>query len=180
MRPWPQVAKSVAIVLIALIMAGCSPLPSTPDDLPGTLPGSPPPASTLLSSSPTRIPPTATLHPPTATAPEPFTLAEAKEILGTWKYSESDFTRFYEDGTVHDAYSLAQLDADPFAINRFEVEAGRLTMHELSVSGVPPCGSKVGVYEIRLLQSGNLQIVTLRDECRPRAGDVEGIYERVP
>jgi hypothetical protein len=151
-----------------------------PDDLLGGLPGSPPPASTLLPSTPTRIPPTATLHPPTATAPEPYTLPEAEELLGTWKFSDMDFTRFYEDGTVHEAYSLAQLDADPFAVNRFELEAGRMTLRELSVSGVPPCGDKVGVYELRLLEGGKLQMVTIRDACYPRAGDVEGMYERVP
>ena len=107
-------------------------------------------------------------------------MAEAMEVLGTWRFSETDFTRFKEDGTVHEAYSFAQLDDDPYAVNRYSLEEGRLSLRELSVSGVPPCGSRPGVYEIRLLQSGGLQIIVLSDACGPRAGDIQGIYERVP
>jgi hypothetical protein len=88
--------------------------------------------------------------------------------------------RFYVDGTVHEADSLEQLDGEPFAVNRFEFDGDRLVLRELSVSGVPPCGGDPARYEARLLQSGRLQLVDVRDACAPRAGDVRGIYERVP
>jgi hypothetical protein len=118
---------------------------------------------------------------PTATAPEPYVIVtELQQVIGTWKFSDSDFTRFYENGTYHDAYTLAQLDTDPYAVNKIEFDDGHLVAREVSVSGVPPCGGKVGIYELRLLQSGKLQIVVVKDTCGPRAGDTQGIYEHIP
>ncbi len=54
-----------------------------------------------------------------------------------------------------------------------------MVMTEVSVSGVPSCGKKSGSYEIRLLESGNIRIVAIKDQCAPRAGDLEGEYEPV-
>jgi hypothetical protein len=54
-----------------------------------------------------------------------------------------------------------------------------MVITEVSVSGVPTCRKKIGSYEIRLLESGNIQIVAIKDQCPPRAGDVAGEYEPV-
>jgi hypothetical protein len=50
-------------------------------------------------------------------------------------------------------------------------------MTEISLSGVPSCGNKLGIYEIQLLESGNIHIVAISDQCAPRAGDIAGEYE---
>jgi hypothetical protein len=181
MSPRQQAVNTLGILAIVSLLASCSPPQAPTQVLPEPAASRLPPTSTTLPSTPTAPPPSATPRPPTPTAPEPYAVVkEAQEIIGTWKFSESDFTRFYEDGTMHDAYSLAQLDDDPFAVNTYEFEEAKLILRELSVSGIPSCGGKVGTYEIRLLQSGNLQIVVIKDSCGPRAGDTHGIYKHVP
>ena len=181
MSPRRRILKTLGVLAVISTLASCSPPQASTEALPESLPSKPPPTSTTLPPSPTTAPPTASPRPPTPTAPEPYSVVtEAGQIIGTWKFSDTDFTRFYEDGTMHDAVSLAQLDAAPFAVNRYEFEDGHLIAREVSVSGVPSCGGKVGSYEIRLLQSGRMQIVVIKDSCGPRAGDTQGIYERVP
>ena len=54
-----------------------------------------------------------------------------------------------------------------------------MVITEVSVSGVPSCGKKIGRYEIQLLENGNIQIVTINEQCPPRAGDTAGVYEPV-
>ena len=43
--------------------------------------------------------------------------------------------------------------------------------------GVASCGSIVGSYEIQLLESDNIQLVVIEDDCG-RAGDIPGEYEQ--
>ena len=54
-----------------------------------------------------------------------------------------------------------------------------MVMTEIKVSGVPTCGKKIGSYEIRLLENGNIRIVAIKDECAPRTGDMAREYEPV-
>ena len=170
--PRRRALRTLGVLAVAINLASCSPPQAPTEVLPEPPPSHPPPTSTTLPPTPTAPPPT---------APEPYSVVtDAEQIIGTWKFSDTDFTRFYEDGTIHDANSLGQLDADPFAVNSYEFEDGRLIARELSVSGVPPGGGKVGSYEIRLLHLGQIQIVVIKDACVPRAGDTQGIYEHVP
>jgi len=172
---------SIILALVCLvILASCS----TPQDQSGLITepprASPSPAPSLQTTptiAPTR---TKTPLPPTATAPGPYSvITDIEQVLGTWKFSDADFTRFYPDDTYHDAYSLTELDNAPYAVNRIEFKDGYVLAREVSVSGVPPCGGTVGVYELRLLQSGKLQIVVIKDLCGPRAGDTQGLYEPI-
>ena len=150
--------RAFGLTVIVLLLSGC---------------GGPP-----VEPTATPIPPTATPVPPTATPTQAFTLAtSAEEILGTWV--AVDCIRFDRDGTFRQAYTLEKLDSDPYAINSYQFEGTKMVITEVSVSGVPPCGKKVGSYEIRLLESGNIRIVAIEDRCRPRAGDIAGEYEPV-
>jgi len=54
-----------------------------------------------------------------------------------------------------------------------------MSIEEISVSGVPTCGSKIGVYGVRLLEGGRIQIVVINDKCSDRAGDISREYEPV-
>lgn len=55
----------------------------------------------------------------------------------------------------------------------------RMSIEEISVSGVPTCGSKIGVYEVRLLEGGKIRIVVTKDACSARADDISREYEPV-
>jgi hypothetical protein len=172
--------SAFAMLALASLLSSCSPGEAPSDLAVGTSTINLASATALALSATTAPTWTRTPLPPTATAPEPYTVVTTLEqVIGTWRFSDSDFTRFYDDGTYHDAYTLARLDSDPYAVNKIEFEDGHLVAREVSVSGVPPCGGKVGIYELRLLQSGRMQIVVVKDTCGPRAADTQGIYERI-
>lgn len=133
-------------------------------------------------ATPTPEPPTATPTPvpPTATATQAFTLATtAEEIVGTWLKGGAYYIRFYEDGTFHQAHALDKLESQSYAISKFWFEGTQMFTEEISVSGVPSCGKKTGIYEIRLLEDDNIQISSIKDQCSPRAGDTSGEYQPV-
>jgi hypothetical protein len=107
-------------------------------------------------------------------------VTDLQPILGRWMLTDSIFVRFDEDGTFRGAHRPDELDSGPYHIHRIEFEDGRLQIAEVRVVGVPSCGSKVGRYEARLLDSGNLQLVLIQDACAPRAGDTAGVYAPLP
>ena len=108
----------------------------------------------------------------------------AEEIIGTW-FAGNYFIRFDKDGTFRQAHALDKLDNQPYAINSFQFEGMKMVITEISVSveisvsDVPTCGKKIGSYEIQVLESGNIRIVAIKDQCAPRARDVAGEYEPV-
>ncbi len=164
----------IGSTLVVLLLVRCGAPPATP--VAPTIP----PTATPIPSTATPVPPTdtPTPKPPTATPTETFTLAtSAEEIVGTW-HKRSLYIRFDEDGTFREAYSLDGLDR-PFSINSYQFEGTQIVTTEVSVSGVPSCGDMIGIYEIRLLESGNIQIVTIKDQCHPRAGFISGEKELI-
>ncbi|MFC2030983.1 hypothetical protein ACFLWA_09670 [Chloroflexota bacterium] len=139
-----------------------------------------PVAADLWEQLPTPIPrtPTPTPEPPTATPTPVFTLAtSAEEIVGTWQARAGRYyIRFNEDETFRQAHALDELDSQPYAVDSYRFEGTKMVIREVSISGVPTCGKKIGSYEIRLLESGNIWIVTIDDQCEPRAGSVAREY----
>jgi hypothetical protein len=139
-----------------------------------------PVAADLWEQLPTPIPPTPTPtpEPPTATPTQVFTLAtSAEEIVGTWQaHAGRYYIRFDEDETFRQAHALDELDSQPYAISSYQFEGTKMVIREVSISGVPTCGKKIGSYEIRLLESGNIRIVAIEDQCEQRAGDVAREY----
>lgn len=118
---------------------------------------------------------------PAAAPTQAFTLAtSAEQIVGTWTWRlGTGYARFDEDGTLREAHALDELDSQPFGISSYQFEGTRIVMKEVSVSGVPSCGESTGSYEIRLLESGNLRVEVLEDECSHRVGSVAREYEPV-
>ena len=105
-----------------------------------------------------------------------------QELVGTWKRVElgdAVFYRFEEDGTLGMAYSLNGLDDQPYAVSSIQFEGAKMLLTEVSVFGVPPCGERVGSYEVQLLESGNIQVVVIEDDCGARKGSVPGEFEPV-
>lgn len=119
---------------------------------------------------------------PTTTAPsQAFTLATSiKEIAGTWRNQGSGvYIRFYEDGTLNNADSAEKLDNQPYARSEIRFDGTQMSLKETAVDGVPSCGDAIGLYEVRLLPNGKIQIVTIEDQCPPRATDTALEFEPV-
>ncbi|MFC2046247.1 hypothetical protein ACFLTC_01840 [Chloroflexota bacterium] len=107
-----------------------------------------------------------------------FTLAtSAEEIVGTWQAGFGRYRiRFDEDETFRQARELDELDSKPYAINSYQFDGTKMVAKDIRVSGVPSCGKKIGSYEIRLLESGNIWIVAIEDSCEARANDIAREY----
>ncbi len=110
--------------------------------------------------------------------PRPGPVTDAQEILGTWEKS-GQYIRYNDDGTFLYSDSLEGLGARPLATGEFWFEEGRYLQNEIEVRDIPPCGSTPGMYEVALLENGNLMFTEVEDECRPRASAIPGVYRRV-
>lgn len=172
MRPYFLVMSILFLVLLAACQAG-APAPSyTPEPTDTKVI---PPTATF---TPMPLTATSSKAPPSATPTSKIKLAtSAEDVLGLW-HRGSLFIRFDEDGTFRQAHSQEALDT-PFAISSYQFEGTTLNIMEVSVSGVRSCGTKVGIYEIQLLETGNIKIVTIKEQCSPRAGDTTGEYEPI-
>jgi hypothetical protein len=181
--PW----QMIGVTLVMLLLAGCSVPPAAPvveaPAATSTLapsvatPTPEPPTATPTPEPPTAIP---TPGPPTATPAQAFTLAaSAEEIVGTWQHLGVYYIRFNADGTFHQAEALDKLDSQPYAVCKFRFEGTQMSIEQISVSGVPTCGSRIGVYEVRLLEGGKVEIVVIKDKCSARAGDISRESEPV-
>jgi hypothetical protein len=105
-----------------------------------------------------------------------------EDIVGTWHSRAKEvYLCFYGEGTMHQASSLDRLEGQPSAVNAIEFEGTRMFVKTVSVSGVIPCeDDEVGVYEVRLLPDGKLQIKIVEETCRARANHTALTYEPVP
>jgi len=181
------IQKSVCWVMLVFFLVGCGtplvtstllPVATTlpePTDIP------PEPTATQVEPSATPIPPTATptVRSLTATPTHVFTLVtSAEEIVGTW-LGAAFCIRIYEDGTLNKAWSLDKLDSHPYAVSKFWFEGTQMFIEEITVSGAPSCGRKIGIYEIRLLENDNIQISSIKDQCSQRVNSTGGIYQPV-
>jgi hypothetical protein len=180
--------RTIGVTLAMLLLIGCDTTPTTlvseaPAATSTPVPSVATPTPTPLppTATPTPVPPARTPEPPTATPTQAFILAtSAEEIVGTWqKTIGAGYIRFYEDGAFHQARALDNLDSKPFAICEFRFEGTQMLIKEISVSGVPSCGEPIGIYEVRLLEGGKIQIVSIKDKCSPRRGDTATVYEPV-
>lgn len=127
----------------------------------------------------TPLPPIFTAGSPAAPPTQASPLATAiEDIVGTW-HSGQVYLRFHEDGTMEWGDALDALDSQPYATGNIQFEGTRMTLKETSVSGVPSCGEALGNYEVQLLPDGKIKIMTIAEECAPRAGDTALEFEPV-
>ncbi len=107
---------------------------------------------------------------------------DAQDILGVWHVLGLDFDfyhKFYDDGIFHAGDSPEMLDEQPLAIGEYWFNEGNLMMVELEVFEIPPCGEEPAVYAAELLDSGNLALTLIQDDCEPRIGSTAREYEPV-
>lgn len=191
----------IVVTWIMLFLAGCAAPPAIPvSEAPAAIPADTavPPTDTPVPPTDTPVPPTATPVPPTDTPVPPtdtpvpptpvpptetpgaeFTLATStEEILGTWQQG-SWTIRFDADGKCSQMGPY-RADGQPYAVSEFSLDGTRMSLKEISLYPfLPSCGSKVGTYEVWLLENGTIQIVAVDDKCADRAGDVAGEYVSV-
>jgi hypothetical protein len=104
-----------------------------------------------------------------------------EQILGSWVSTYGGAAiRFDDDGTYREAWGVSMLDVAPFVISTYGFDAAVMLVVEGTVAGVPSCGEAVGRYEVRLLESGSMQMVVIEDACIDRREHMRsGVYERV-
>jgi len=145
-------APALLALILTACLAACSP-PATP---------TPTPAPTAA---------------PTAT---PVLATSASQFIGTWHGIKADgmYERFTADGILQTAGTLEGL-ANPDAECTYRFEGTRLTIKELKATGLPPCGTKEGVYEVELLASGAIRFRRISDACVPRGRTMAQEHEPV-
>ena len=105
-------------------------------------------------------------------APGPKLASSAEDIAGTWHSTISRAEiRFSDDGTFIDLPT----PTNP-GTGEFRFEGTRFFWKELDPPG-SAClleGAETGVYEVELLENGNLKFTVIEDECPGRADYLEG------
>lgn len=140
----------------------------------------------VSACSPSQPIPTSTAEPRAAFTPVPTNTPDFEHatsvdaIVGTWDHQGTDFyLRFYEDGTLHVARTIEELDSQPNAVNEVWFDGTQMVLKEILVSGVSSCGEVLGKYEVRLLANGNIWLVTIEDDCFGRARNTAVEFEPV-
>ena len=180
-----QRSRELVIFLFLVILSTAA---STTAEIQTPIPSSPTLTVQSIATqtwTPTAIPPTATRIPNTATpspvpSATPVRATSAKEILGLWHGEGRDgmYFKFEEDGTCQQTQVRDSLDNNPNVLCEYKFEGDQFIFTELQVRGVPPCEQDIGIYEVHLLENGNIKFVVVEDSCRPRVSSTA--VEHVP
>ncbi len=115
---------------------------------------------------------------------EPGPITSFEDIAGTiYKRGpghEQLYFQFFEDGTFH--LSTSQLLVED-ALGGAHIYETRFEGTEVFVKGLTETAYSCDddpIYEIHLLENGNLQLVALEDPCVHRLGDWQAEWEPVP
>ncbi len=91
--------------------------------------------------------------------------SSAEDIAGTWhSTTDSGEMQFNEDGTL----IFGPATVNPHAVE-FRFEGTRL--FSVGIAPGSPCvlqGAETGIYEVELLENGNLMFTAIEDECALR------------
>ena len=108
----------------------------------------------------------------------PKLASSTADIVGTWQSTtDSGVVQFNEDGTAL---------GDPAAVNprpgEFWFEGTQFFIQD---SVGCDAGNPIGIYEVELLENGNLKFTVIEDECATRATALQGAivaaeFEPVP
>ena len=143
-------AQAIGLAIVVLLLVGCGISQSPP--------------------TPTPIPPTTTPLPPTPSAPpEPGPITEAKDIVGIWMF-QAMFVEYDEDGTVRYAESRLTMREEKLTdVGEFWFEDGQYFQKLTGFYKMGDCQGITGIYEVQLLENGNLRFSVVEDECTQRA-----------
>jgi len=94
----------------------------------------------------------------------------AEDIVGTWKSTTSSVTlQFNEDGTTR--IKTAQ---GTDVIREFRFEGTRFFSTDIPNGGCTHIEAETGIYEVELLENGNLGFTVIEDECPGRVNTLMG------
>ena len=148
--------KAIIALLVTglFVLVGCSQADPTP---------------TMVAED-TAVPPTATVSQVeeiVEATPEIEVIDSVEEFAGTWRYSSTDFRRYFEDGTVIGGESLVQLDikteAGEFDDTEYWFEDGLFhqTNEKCALAGF----SEPGVYQIQVVDDEKIMFILVDDPC---------------
>ena len=104
-------------------------------------------------------------------APGPRLASSAEDIAGAWhSTTSSGEIQFNEDGTI----LIGPATVNPVA-GEFRFEGTRLFLVDIAPGA--PCvleGAEAGIYEVELLENGNLKFTAIEDECAIRVSFLVG------
>ncbi len=88
------------------------------------------------------------------------------------------YFQFSEDGTWHASSNRDLVEDRPQSIMETRFEGTKVFLKETKAAA---CGDDLeAIYEIHLLENGNLQLVAIEDKCLHRSGDFEAEWAPVP
>ena len=112
-------------------------------------------------------------------AVEPGPVSDFEDIAGTYLRQtpgDPQFLHFFEDGSFHGSNNVDLVVDRPAWIFETRFEGTNV----LVTSTDQRCGDDPdAIYEIQLLESGNLQLVAIEDPCPPRSGFFQGASLRI-
>lgn len=160
--------RGVILLVIVLLLVGCQ---SEPERVDGV-------AEPETAVEPTTVPPSdipRTQQPePT---PEPILITNAADMVGIWLGTvagEQGYVMYTEDGRYTVALTQDDLGIAPRVSGEYWFEDGAIHLRDLENAGHwVVCGAEtIGVYEVVVLEDGNVQFQTVEDGC------AEGGYTR--
>jgi len=100
----------------------------------------------------------------------PKLASSAEDIVGTWHTPASSVElQFNEDGTTR--IKTAQ---GTDVIREFRFEGTRFFSTDIPNGGCSQIGAQTGIYEVELLENGNLKFTVIEDECPGRVNTLTG------
>jgi len=111
----------------------------------------------------------------------PKLASSAEDIVGTWQSTVSSLEiQFSEDGTWRNEFG-----GNAPSIREFRFEGTRLFLKSVATGSCGAIGFDTGIYEVELLENGNLKCTVIEDECLFRVNLIAGrlvevVFEPVP
>ncbi len=115
----------------------------------------------------------------------PRLASSTQDIVGLWRSTgvgSKYYVLFLEDGTMRGSTNLDLVEDSPLMEEDFRFEGTKLFQEQrLGVCEENP----TSIYEVELLENGNLKFTAIEDECANRAANLEGVagdkeWEPVP
>ena len=102
----------------------------------------------------------------------PKLLDSAEDMVGTWQSTVASMVlHFNEDGTWgHETPGGDHVHAG----SEFRFEGTRLFLKDVSGGVCLLIGAETGIYEVELLENGNLKFTVIEDECAIRVTGITG------
>ncbi len=114
---------------------------------------------------------------------EPGPVTSFEDIAGTYQIlwvGPPLFFHFFEDGTWHGSSNPDLVEDRPDGVMETRFEGTKLFVKALKETAFSCDDDPAAIYEIHLLENGNLQLVAIEDSCVHRLGDFQAEWEPVP